>query len=160
MKGYWLILGSDVKDGAAQEQYAALWMPVAARFGATVRVLDASVLREAHTTRRVVVVEFPSVELARACYADPARCGQERRRSAPGLGLGRSERAAAAARVADLPGYPHGAGVDVDVSRTERGKFGPTKAGEGGHEHERPIARRDGIGHGVDLGNVQKRTFG
>jgi uncharacterized protein (DUF1330 family) len=72
MKGYWLILGSDVKDGAAQEQYAALWMPVAARFGATVRVLDASVLREAHTTRRVVVVEFPSVELARACYADPA----------------------------------------------------------------------------------------
>jgi uncharacterized protein (DUF1330 family) len=72
MKGYWLILGSDVRDGAAQEQYAALWKPVAARFGATVRVLDASaVLREARATRRVVVVEFPSVESARECYADP-----------------------------------------------------------------------------------------
>jgi uncharacterized protein (DUF1330 family) len=73
MKGYWLILGSDVRDGDAQEQYATLWKPVAARFGATVRVLDASVvLREARATRRVVVVEFQSVEHARECYADPA----------------------------------------------------------------------------------------
>jgi uncharacterized protein (DUF1330 family) len=73
MKGYWLILGSDIKDGAAQEQYAALWKPVAERFGAIVRVLDASaVLREAHTTRRIVAVEFPSIEMARSCYADPA----------------------------------------------------------------------------------------
>jgi uncharacterized protein (DUF1330 family) len=72
MKGYWLILGSEVKDGAAQEQYAALWKPIAARFGATVRVLDASVvLREAHTTKRVVVVEFSSVESAKAAYSDP-----------------------------------------------------------------------------------------
>ena len=36
--------------------------------------------------------------------------------SAAGLGLGRSERVVAAARMADLPGYPHGAGVDVDAS--------------------------------------------
>ena len=67
---------------------------------------------------------------------------------------------ASAARVADLPGYPHGASVDVNVSRTARGKFGPMKAGEGGQEHERPVARLDGIGHGVDLGNAQKRMFG
>jgi uncharacterized protein (DUF1330 family) len=73
MKGYWLILGSDVRDAAAQEQYAALWKPIAARFGASVRALDAgTVLREAHTARRVVVVEFPSVAVARACYADAA----------------------------------------------------------------------------------------
>ncbi|ALL69350.1 hypothetical protein K788_0007256 [Paraburkholderia caribensis MBA4] len=73
MKGYWLILGSDVKDAVAQDQYAALWKPIASRFQAKVRVLDASVvLREAHTTRRVVVVEFPSVALARACYDDAA----------------------------------------------------------------------------------------
>ena len=67
---------------------------------------------------------------------------------------------ASAARVADLPGYPHGASVDVNVSRTARGKFGPTKAGEGGQEDERPLARRDGIGQGVDLGNAQERTSG
>lgn len=73
MKGYWLILGSDIKDSVAQEQYASLWKPIASRFEAKVRVLDSSlVLKEAHSSRRVVVVEFPSVEVARACYADAA----------------------------------------------------------------------------------------
>jgi uncharacterized protein (DUF1330 family) len=72
MKGYWLILSSDIKDEAAQEQYAMLWKPIAVRFGARVRVLDANVvLREALTTRRVVAVEFSSVESAKAAYFDP-----------------------------------------------------------------------------------------
>ncbi len=35
---------------------------------------------------------------------------------------------AAAARVADPPCYPHGAGVDVDVSHAERGEFRRTLA--------------------------------
>jgi hypothetical protein len=68
-------------------------------------------------------------------------------------------RVAAAARVADLAGYPHGAGADVDVSDAERGKFSPSKACEGGQQHERPIAWRDGVGQGVDLGNGQDRAF-
>jgi hypothetical protein len=40
MKGYWLILGSNVEDHAAQERYAALWKPIAARYQASVRMLD------------------------------------------------------------------------------------------------------------------------
>ncbi|SAL57613.1 DUF1330 domain-containing protein [Caballeronia humi] len=73
MKGYWLILGSNVEDHAAQERYAALWEPIAARYQASVRMLDVTaVLQEARSTKRVLAVEFPSIELARACYEDPA----------------------------------------------------------------------------------------
>jgi uncharacterized protein (DUF1330 family) len=73
MKGYWLILGSNVEDQAAQERYAALWKPIASRYEASVRVLDATaVLKEAHSTKRVLAIEFPSIELARACYEDHA----------------------------------------------------------------------------------------
>jgi integrase len=75
---------------------------------------------------------------------------------AAGLGLGRTERVAAAARMADLPGYPHGAGADVDVSHAERGEFGPPEAREGGQQHERPITRRDGIGQGQAAGRPSK----
>src|SRR5262249_50218066 len=40
-----------------------------------------------------------------------------------GLRLGRPERVTAAALIDDLAGYPHGAGVEVDVWRAERGEF-------------------------------------
>jgi uncharacterized protein (DUF1330 family) len=50
-----------------------LWAPIAARYDAKVRVLDTqAVLREGRTTSRVVVVEFPSYEQAKACYDDAA----------------------------------------------------------------------------------------
>ncbi|MEX3933798.1 DUF1330 domain-containing protein [Paraburkholderia phymatum] len=73
MKGYWLILGEDVKDPDAQKRYGELWAPIAAKYDAKVRVLDThAVLKETRTTTRVVIVEFPSYEQARACYADSA----------------------------------------------------------------------------------------
>lgn len=73
MKGYWLILAGDVTDPAAQARYAALWPPIAARYGATVRVLDRTqVLVETQGHTRVMVVEFDRHESAVACYRDAA----------------------------------------------------------------------------------------
>ena len=34
MKGYWLILGTEVADAAAQQDYGRLWAPIAERYGA------------------------------------------------------------------------------------------------------------------------------
>lgn len=72
MKGYWIILGSDVTDQAAQQEYGRLWAPIGERYGARVRSLDAGVLVESRSSRRVLAVEFPSYEQAQACYKDPA----------------------------------------------------------------------------------------
>lgn len=73
MKGYWLILGTAVTDQAAQEEYGRLWAPIAARYGARL-VKDAASLSlvEARDVSRVLLVEFPDLSTARACYADPA----------------------------------------------------------------------------------------
>lgn len=73
MKGYWLILAGDVTDPAAQQRYAQLWQPVAARYGATLRVLDrAEVLVETQGHTRVMVVAFDRYDTAVACYHDAA----------------------------------------------------------------------------------------
>jgi len=72
MKGYWLILGGEVFDQAAQQEYGRLWGPIAERYGAMViRGAAAPELREGRDTARVLVVEFPSYAAARACYEDP-----------------------------------------------------------------------------------------
>ena len=73
MKGYWIVFGAEVTNPDAHKQYVALWSPIAEKYQAKVRALDAdTVLKESHDTRRVVVVEFPSYEAAKACYDDPA----------------------------------------------------------------------------------------
>ncbi|MEK6348194.1 MAG: DUF1330 domain-containing protein [Burkholderia sp.] len=73
MKGYWVVLGGDVTDADAQKQYGALWAPIAEKYQAKLKVLDAAtVLAEAVGTKRVLLVEFPSLDAARACYADSA----------------------------------------------------------------------------------------
>lgn len=72
MKGYWIILGAEVKDAQAQAEYGRLWKPVGERYGATIRVLEPDALKELTSASRALVVEFPSYEQARACYADPA----------------------------------------------------------------------------------------
>lgn len=73
MKGYWLILGAEVTDREAQDQYAALWAPIARRHGARL-VAGAEPVRlvEARDATRVLLVEFPSLAAAQACYDDPA----------------------------------------------------------------------------------------
>ena len=73
MKGYWLILGTKITDQAAQEEYGRLWAPIAEKY--QVRLNPTKVpplLKEARDTARVVIAEFPSYEIAKACYEDPA----------------------------------------------------------------------------------------
>lgn len=73
MKGYWLVLGTEVSDQGAQSEYGRLWQPIAEKYRARLNPLEVPpLLKEARDTHRVVVVEFPSYELARACYDDPA----------------------------------------------------------------------------------------
>ena len=73
MKGYWLILKAQVTDHEAQGEYARLWEPIAERYQARINPLAAPpALKEARASQQVLVVEFPSLELAVACYDDPA----------------------------------------------------------------------------------------
>lgn len=72
MKGYWIILGSAVTAPEAQQEYSRLWAPIGQKYGAKIKVLDASALVESQSTHRVVAVEFASYEQAKACYNDPA----------------------------------------------------------------------------------------
>lgn len=73
MKGYWLILAGKITNNEAQAEYGRLWGPIATKYGARVlrdeRLVE---IREARDTVRTLLVEFPSIEAARACYDDPA----------------------------------------------------------------------------------------
>ena len=81
MKGYWLILGTEVTDQAAQDEYSRLWTPIAERYQARLNPTKVPpLLKEARNTARVIIAEFPSYEMAKACYEDPAY--QEARRFA------------------------------------------------------------------------------
>ncbi len=71
MKGYWLILGLPITDKDAQAEYGKLWAPIAQRYGARLNPGKVPVLTEAREATRVVVVEFPSLAQAKACYDDP-----------------------------------------------------------------------------------------
>lgn len=73
MKGYWLILGTEVSDKAAQAEYGKLWAPIAERYKARLNPTSVPpMLKEARDTARVIIVEFPSLEAAKTCYDDPA----------------------------------------------------------------------------------------
>ena len=72
MKGYWLIFSSHVKDPAALQEYARRWKPIGEKYGAVLKVLVASALKEMSFSSRVLTVEFDSLEKAQACYDDPA----------------------------------------------------------------------------------------
>ena len=72
MKGYWIILGGDVTDTAAREEYVRRWGPIAERYGARINQTAATPeLVEPNGASRVLIVEFASLADARACYADP-----------------------------------------------------------------------------------------
>jgi|SRR3954451_7219616 uncharacterized protein (DUF1330 family) len=73
MKGYWLILGTEVSDQVAQDEYSRLWAPIAKKYQVRLNpTITPPLLKEARNTARVIIVEFPSYELAKACYEDPA----------------------------------------------------------------------------------------
>ncbi|TCP62894.1 uncharacterized protein (DUF1330 family) [Rhodovulum bhavnagarense] len=71
-KGYW-VAHVDVRDAETYETYKAANAAPFAEFGARfiVRGGDQQ-LREGHARKRTVVIEFPSVEAAIACYESPA----------------------------------------------------------------------------------------
>lgn len=71
MKGYWIILGAEVKNAQAQAEYARLWKPIGEHYGAVIKVLDGSALKELTHASRALVVEFSSYEQARVCIAGP-----------------------------------------------------------------------------------------
>lgn len=73
MKGYWLIIGTEISDEGAQRDYGELWKPIAEKYGARInQLVTPPILLESRDAQRVIVVEFPSYEIARACYDDPA----------------------------------------------------------------------------------------
>ncbi len=72
MKGYWLIIGTEIADQEAQREYGRLWKPIAEKYQARINPLSVPpVLREVRDATRVTVVEFPSYEIAAECYDDP-----------------------------------------------------------------------------------------
>lgn len=72
MKGYWLVMGQAITDPDAQAEYGRQWAPIAAKYGARlVQGAGKAVLQEALSTTRVLIVEFPDLAAAQACYADP-----------------------------------------------------------------------------------------
>ncbi|MEQ8443740.1 MAG: DUF1330 domain-containing protein [Alphaproteobacteria bacterium] len=72
MKGYWIILGTEVTDPAAQSEYGKLWEPIAKKYQARLNpTATAPSLMESRDTARVIIVEFPTYEMAVECYNDP-----------------------------------------------------------------------------------------
>jgi uncharacterized protein (DUF1330 family) len=73
VKGYWLIVGAEISDQTAQAEYIRLWKPIAEKYQARINPLEnPPTLKEERDARRVIVVEFPSLAIANACYNDPA----------------------------------------------------------------------------------------
>jgi len=73
MKGYWIIIGTEVSDHYAQREYGRLWNPIAQRFQARLNPSKIPpMLIEARDASRVIIVEFPSYKAAKDCYNDPA----------------------------------------------------------------------------------------
>jgi uncharacterized protein (DUF1330 family) len=72
LKGYWIIFGTDIIDSAAQHAYSRLWAPISEKYNAKIKVLETGALVESHISTRVLTVEFPNYEQAKACYSDPA----------------------------------------------------------------------------------------
>ncbi len=72
MAGYWIVRSSRIENQAAFDEYAGRWAPIAKRYGA--RALagqGAHETREGEDLTRVLLLEFPSYEQARAAYDDP-----------------------------------------------------------------------------------------
>ena len=73
MSGYWIVRSSAIENQAAFDEYARRWVPVAQKYEA--RLIAGGEgrheTREGDSYPRILLVEFPSYESARACYDDP-----------------------------------------------------------------------------------------
>lgn len=71
-KGYWIVR-ADISNPGQYQKYVAANAEPLARYGAKFLVRGGHCqCREGGARARNVVVEFPSLEAARACYDDPA----------------------------------------------------------------------------------------
>ena len=76
MKGYWLIIGAEITDQEAQAEYGRLWKPIAEKYQARMATPKTEpVLKEVRDAPRLIIVEFPSHQLAKACYEDTEYTG-------------------------------------------------------------------------------------
>jgi uncharacterized protein (DUF1330 family) len=70
-KGYW-VAHVDIRDPAAYEEYRKANAAAFAKYGARFIVRGAPQTQmEGQTRARTVVIEFPTLEAAHACYASP-----------------------------------------------------------------------------------------
>ena len=69
MAGYWLVRASAAKDTEAQQEYSKRWQPIAKKFQAQVIAgRDRHQQCEGEPSERVLVVKFPTYDLAVQCY--------------------------------------------------------------------------------------------
>ncbi|MGC1576489.1 MAG: hypothetical protein WA813_10280 [Beijerinckiaceae bacterium] len=62
MKGYWLILGTEITDEVAQDEYNRLWAPIAGKYQARLNPTKVPpLLKEARNTSRVIIAEFAPI---------------------------------------------------------------------------------------------------
>jgi uncharacterized protein (DUF1330 family) len=61
-----------VVNSEAQQEYGRLWVAISEKYSARLKVLAPGALVESQSSNRVLAVEFPSYEHAKACYSDPA----------------------------------------------------------------------------------------
>ena len=72
MAGFWIVRGSDIKDQDALKQYGEMWSSIAARYSA--RIIGGKgefKTMEGPEFPRVLIIEFPSYQMALDCYNDP-----------------------------------------------------------------------------------------
>ena len=72
MAGYWLVRASLSKDDEAAKTYSELWKPLGEKYQA--KILASR--NQPHTVEgthypRVLVIEFPTYQMALDCYNDP-----------------------------------------------------------------------------------------
>lgn len=68
-KGYWIIECQEITDQTAMQKYAAAWTEIANEFEAKIIAgTKSSNFVEGTQKARVLILEFPSYEVAQNCY--------------------------------------------------------------------------------------------
>lgn len=71
MSGYWMVRATNAADQAAAEEYVKLWKPIAEKYQAKVLAAGGQHQTvEGEDMPRVLIIEFPSYQLALDCYHD------------------------------------------------------------------------------------------